>query len=72
MTNAHRHAVVAQWPEAAPRTFMVSREMHDVADPIGGSPALYQQCADQIDDFLKPWISFVDLRGIPKTPSKEN
>jgi protein-tyrosine phosphatase len=48
MTQAHRQMIVAQWPEAAERTYVLSQDGSDILDPIGGTPQRYQQCADQI------------------------
>jgi protein-tyrosine phosphatase len=48
MTRAHRHAIVAEFPEAAARTSVLCRSGGDVADPIGGPVEMYQLCADQI------------------------
>ena len=48
MTRSHREAVVAQWPEAAERTWVLSLEGNEIADPIGGPLQRYRQCAAQI------------------------
>ena len=48
MTRGHREALLSQWPEAASRTEVLRLDGKDVADPIGGSVAEYQRCADQI------------------------
>jgi tRNA threonylcarbamoyl adenosine modification protein (Sua5/YciO/YrdC/YwlC family) len=50
MTRSHREAIVAQWPEAAQRTSLLSVEGGDVADPIGGPLERYRQCAAQIGE----------------------
>ncbi|MEM1304677.1 MAG: L-threonylcarbamoyladenylate synthase, partial [Planctomycetota bacterium] len=49
MTRGHRDAIVAQWPDAAPRTRLVVPDGGDVSDPIGGPAEVYRACADQID-----------------------
>ncbi len=49
MTQAHRQAIVARWPDAAERTFLLCGDHVDVADPIGGPRELYRSCADQIE-----------------------
>lgn len=56
MTRSHREAVLAQWPEAAGRVFVLSQDNKDIADPIGGSPEMYRRCADQIDTLLDSWV----------------
>jgi tRNA threonylcarbamoyl adenosine modification protein (Sua5/YciO/YrdC/YwlC family) len=55
MTRAHRDAIVSQIPEAAPRTFVLSRNRGDVSDPIGGPIEQYRRCAEQIDAYLESW-----------------
>ncbi|WP_254508793.1 Sua5/YciO/YrdC/YwlC family protein [Anatilimnocola floriformis] len=61
MTRGHREAIVNHWPDAAPRTFVLSRNRGDVADPIGGPADLYRKCADQIDAYLAEWVATLDL-----------
>lgn len=58
MTQAHRQAILHQWPEAAPRTHLLCPG-EDVPDPIGGPMEAYQRCADQIQRCLKPWVKRV-------------
>ena len=48
MTRSHRQSIVTQWPEAASRTFVLSENEGDIADPIGGPVEHYAQCAAQI------------------------
>ena len=62
MTGGHRHAVVTQWPETADRVHLLRTDHQDIADPIGGSLEVYQQCAKQIEDQLRERISALDLR----------
>lgn len=61
MTRSHRQAILSQWPDAADRTKLVSRDRSDIADPIGGPQDLYQRCAEQIRDCLKPWVADLEL-----------
>lgn len=61
MTGSHRRALLGQWPEAAEKTFTVSGGRHDVSDPIGGSPEMYESCASQIDQYLKDWAEKAEL-----------
>jgi protein-tyrosine phosphatase len=61
MTRGHREAIVNHWPEAAPRTFVISRNRGDVADPIGGPADMYRKCAEQIDAYLAEWVAEMDL-----------
>jgi protein-tyrosine phosphatase len=48
MSRAHREAILAQWPSAAQRTRLLTRNGGDIFDPIGGPPERYQRCAEQI------------------------
>ena len=64
MTRSHREAIVNQWPDAAPRTFVICREHGEIADPIGGPAELYLQCAEQIDAHLATWMDELDLRKL--------
>jgi len=61
MTRAHREAIVAQWPAAAERTWLLCTDGSDVSDPIGGSVDRYQRCADQIRGELKSRLDALDL-----------
>ncbi|WP_425613685.1 Sua5/YciO/YrdC/YwlC family protein [Anatilimnocola sp. NA78] len=61
MTRGHREAIVSHWPEAGQRTFTLSHNRGDVADPIGGPPDLYRKCAEQIDAHLAEWVNEIDL-----------
>jgi protein-tyrosine phosphatase len=60
MTRSHRAGLLAQWPSAEKRTFLLSTEGQDVADPIGGPPELYNRCAEQIDGYLQQRIEELD------------
>lgn len=65
MTRGHRAAILAQWPEAEPRTRLICRDDRDVSDPIGGPPELYRRCAEQIDEQLAGWMTEIDFSAIP-------
>lgn len=56
MTRSHRHAILAEWPEAASRVKLLCRSGGDVADPIGGPPEAYRRCAEQIGAELDHWM----------------
>ena len=56
MTRSHRHAILAEWPEAAGRVKLLCQSGHDVADPIGGPPEAYRRCAEQIGAELDRWL----------------
>ena len=61
MTTAHRHAIVANWPEAASRTYLLRRDDGDISDPIGGSLEVYRQCAEQMKSELQVRVSELDI-----------
>lgn len=63
MTRGHRDAIVSCYPQAASRTFVLSRGRTDIADPIGGPQELYRRCAEQIDAYLAEWVSELDVGG---------
>jgi tRNA threonylcarbamoyl adenosine modification protein (Sua5/YciO/YrdC/YwlC family) len=56
MTRGHREAILAQWPSTAPRTQVLGGTAGDVVDPMGGTIEAYRRCAEQLDEFLKPWL----------------
>jgi protein-tyrosine phosphatase len=56
MTRSHRHAILAEWPEAAPRVKLLCQSGGDIADPIGGPVEAYRRCAEQISAELDRWI----------------
>jgi protein-tyrosine phosphatase len=56
MTRSHRHAILAEWPEAAGRVKLLCRSGGDVADPIGGPTEAYRRCAEQISGELERWL----------------
>ncbi len=64
MTRGHREAILAQWPGAASRTFVLGGSRGDVADPIGGPLDVYRKCAEEIDQLLTPHIEELDLDSI--------
>jgi protein-tyrosine phosphatase len=61
MTRGHREAILAQWPEARDRAFLVAGDRGDIPDPIGGPPELYRRCAEQIDAHLAEWVKRIKL-----------
>ncbi len=61
MTRSHRQAIVAQWPEAAGRVHVLSRDESDIADPIGGPVEFYERCAAQIKAELAARIADLDV-----------
>jgi protein-tyrosine phosphatase len=64
MTKNHREAILAQWPDAAARTFVLDPDGRDVNDPIGGTPEMYEACAAQIESLLEPRLAELDLTEV--------
>jgi tRNA threonylcarbamoyl adenosine modification protein (Sua5/YciO/YrdC/YwlC family) len=61
MTQAHRHAIVAQWPEASSRTMVLAHDQADISDPIGGPLEFYETCAGQIKAELERRVRELEL-----------
>ena len=61
MTQSHREAIVAQWPEAAERIRELSPDGTDISDPIGGPLERYQRCAAQIRKQLEKRLEELEL-----------
>lgn len=61
MTQSHRQAILAQWPEAADRTRLLSASGTDIPDPLGGPVERYQRCARLIETELKARLEELDL-----------
>ena len=57
MTRSHREAIVAQWPSAAERTWLLSADGADICDPIGGPVERYRRCAAEIQAELKTRVN---------------
>lgn len=64
MTSGHRKAIVAQWPELEPRTFLFSTDHSDINDPIGQSSEVYAECARQLDSFTEHWADRIISQAI--------
>ena len=61
MTQGHRQAILAEWPEAAERTLLLCPEGTDIADPIGGPVERYRRCAQQIQRAVQVRLSELEL-----------
>jgi tRNA threonylcarbamoyl adenosine modification protein (Sua5/YciO/YrdC/YwlC family) len=64
MSRSHREAIVAEWPDAAERTFPLSTDGSDISDPIGCSVERYRACAAQIYRHLEARLEH--LEGLPR------
>ena len=65
MTNGHRNALVAQWPELAVRTHLFSNGNTDISDPIGQPKPIYAGCADQLKTFASHWVDVIVNQALP-------
>lgn len=61
MTQSHKKALLSYFPMAATRTFALSGGSEDVSDPIGGSVAVYEECADQIQRYVELWAKQIEM-----------
>ena len=61
MTQAHRDAIVSQWPQAASRVQILATSGGDLVDPVGQPVEIYQQCASQIRAELSERIGELKL-----------
>jgi tRNA threonylcarbamoyl adenosine modification protein (Sua5/YciO/YrdC/YwlC family) len=66
MTRGHRAAILAAWPEMSDRVFTLRPDGGDIADPVGGSVELYEQCARQIEESLDSWFSRLSDTFLPQ------
>lgn len=56
MTEAHREALVAEFPEAQPKIYLFSEmidKSYDIADPYGSSLAHYEYCAGDLETIIE-------------------
>jgi protein-tyrosine phosphatase len=66
MTRGHRAAILAAWPEMSDRVFTLRPDGGDIADPVGGSVELYEQCARQIEESLESWFDRLSDTFLPQ------
>lgn len=57
MTQGHKEALALEFPQAKEKIYLLAElagEKYDIEDPYGTeSKALYQECADQIEELLQ-------------------
>ncbi len=72
MTRGHRAAILAAWPDMTDCVHTLRHDGGDIADPVGGSIEMYEQCAAQIASELDRWFSELGDSFLPKliTPSQ--
>ena len=61
MTRSHRQMILAQWPEAGPRTELLATDQHDIADPVGGPAEVYRRCAEELQTELVARVAKLEL-----------
>lgn len=66
LTNRHRDAIVSQWPELKDTVKTLRPDGGDISDPIGSPVAVYQSCAQQIDQCLEHWLQHIDFSQFSK------
>ena len=66
LTNGHRNAIVSQWPELKDTVKTLRPDGGDISDPIGSPVAVYQSCAQQIDQCLEHWLQHIDFSQFSK------
>ena len=66
LTNGHRDAIVSQWPELKDTVKTLRPDGGDISDPIGSPVAVYQSCAQQIDQCLEHWLQHIDFSQFSK------
>ncbi len=75
MTRGHRAAIIAAWPDRANQVETLRRDGGDIADPVGASVEIYQQCADQMERELAAWIQNLPsdfLSVVVKSPANSD
>jgi len=56
MTDAHREAIVAEFPDVRAKTHLLSEmigKSYDIADPYGSSLAHYEYCAEDLSAIIE-------------------
>jgi protein-tyrosine phosphatase len=66
LTNGHRDAIVSQWPELKNTVKTLRPDGGDISDPIGSPVAVYQSCAQQIDQCIEHWLQHIDFSQFSK------
>lgn len=66
LTNGHRQAIVSQWPELRDTVKTLRPDGGDIADPIGAPVAVYQSCAQQIQQCVEHWAQQIDFSQFKK------
>jgi tRNA threonylcarbamoyl adenosine modification protein (Sua5/YciO/YrdC/YwlC family) len=65
MTRGHRAAILTAWPDRVNQVRTLRRDGGDIADPVGSSVEVYEQCANQIERELSAWIESLRADFLP-------
>ncbi len=61
MTRGHREAILSYWPSSDTRLCVLRTDGGDIGDPIGGSLAVYEACADQMEREIAKRLDEIEL-----------
>ena len=61
MTRSHELAILADFPEVAPRVRLLSGNGDDITDPIGFGIDVYRRCAREIEQHLRNLIPNLEI-----------
>jgi protein-tyrosine-phosphatase len=67
LTHRHWRLLADSCPDQISRLQLLSRNGHDIQDPIGGTVADYRLCAFQISENLRHWVHDL-LKKDPELP----
>ena len=66
LTRQHREVILREFPEAAPRLQLLTRDGSDISDPYGGGLEDYSRCADEIERHITQIVA-----SLPLTASRD-
>ncbi len=72
MTRGHRAAILAAWPDMESRVRTLRGDGGDIADPVGGSIEVYEQCAAEIEAAIDEWLSQLGDDFLPQAQPSGN
>jgi tRNA threonylcarbamoyl adenosine modification protein (Sua5/YciO/YrdC/YwlC family) len=71
MSNSHRQALLAQWPDVAPRVHLLANQRGEIVDPFGGAIEDYRTCAEDIYTHMDAWVQEFARQGwLPEPKGK--
>ncbi len=63
LTRRHREAILSYWPNADTRLTVLRLDGGDISDPIGGSEAVYEDCARQLEEEIDQRLAEIPLQN---------